>query len=376
MVDWQSPVEIAKDGEVFGKFMHTLLGLYIWEFVTSLDFDWQFISGKRKFKWPLVSPLYDFERQADSAAHQIFYFAGRYFLLFALIGIAIALNVTTYRLMFWDVRRPVNCQALYTYNQVFGNAAIGMASINLSLRTMAVWSQAWYIVVPLVVVILGHWSLLLHGILLKAEWIDGGCAITGTSNTLLAATFIYSMTFDFAVLSLTGLKLAILTTRRQDRSRIVRLIFDDGLIFFIVAFVANLLATIFMLINLNAVMSIIANVPAAVASTIVACRVVRRLTNYTTEGAELFNGSTQVSTLAFSKNARSRSTMMSVTDKKQDGVHVQMETFAAVGNSPPSDQSFVQYDVTGKVIKGGEVEHFDMEAQVTSTDEFKRPDFQ
>lgn len=43
-----------------------------------------------------------------------------------------------------------------------------------------------------------------------------------------------------------------------------------------------------MLLDLNAVMSIIANVPAAIASTIVACRAVRRLTNYTTRGAEVF----------------------------------------------------------------------------------------
>lgn len=34
------------------------------------------------------------------------------------------------------------------------------------------------------------------------------------------------------------------------------------------SFLANLLATIFMLLNLNAVMSIIANVPAAIASTV------------------------------------------------------------------------------------------------------------
>jgi hypothetical protein len=26
-----------------------------WEWASSLDFDWQFISGKKKFKWPLVS---------------------------------------------------------------------------------------------------------------------------------------------------------------------------------------------------------------------------------------------------------------------------------------------------------------------------------
>jgi hypothetical protein len=59
--------------EAFSKFMHALLGLYMyalflyltlwvrdnecpsWEFVTSLDFDWQFISGAKTFRWPLVS---------------------------------------------------------------------------------------------------------------------------------------------------------------------------------------------------------------------------------------------------------------------------------------------------------------------------------
>ncbi|EIW55076.1 uncharacterized protein TRAVEDRAFT_172735 [Trametes versicolor FP-101664 SS1] len=350
MVNWQSPEEIANDGAAFDKFMHVLLGLYIWEFVTSLPFDWQFLSGKRKFKWPLI-----------------FYFCGRYFLLFALIGIAIALNVT----------RPVNCQSLYTYNQIFGNASIGFASINLSLRTMAVWSQAWYIVAPLVVVILGHWSLLLHGILLKAAWIPGqGCAITNTNNTLLAATFIYSMCFDFTVLALTAFKLGIISVPRRDRSKIVRLIFDDGLIFFIVAFVANTIATVFMLMNLNAVMSIIANVPAAIASTIVACRVVRRLTNYTTEGAEVF-GTTEASTLAFHKSGRfSRGGMLSVSEKKPDGVHVQMETFAAApGEVSPSDLSYIRYDAAGNIMKSTDIDAFgDVEAN--SPVEFKRRDFQ
>lgn len=29
----------------------------------------------------------------------------------------------------------VNCQSLYTYNQLVGDAAVGLASINLALRT-------------------------------------------------------------------------------------------------------------------------------------------------------------------------------------------------------------------------------------------------
>ncbi|KAH9915989.1 uncharacterized protein B0H18DRAFT_856441, partial [Fomitopsis serialis] len=255
MVEWQSQDAIEADSVAFSRFMHALLGLYLWEFFTSVPFDWEYISGRRKFRWPMI-----------------FFFFNRYCMLFALIGIAIALDATT----------AINCQALYTYNQVFGNASIGLASINLSLRTMAVWSQVWYIVIPLVAVILGHWSLLLHGILIKAAWIPGqGCAITDTDNTLLAATFIYSMAFDFTVLMLTAWKLTFNKSSGEKRSKIVQLIFGDGLIYFIVAFVANLLATIFMLLNLNAVMSIIANVPAAIASSIVACRVVRRLANHT-----------------------------------------------------------------------------------------------
>ncbi|TCD71940.1 hypothetical protein EIP91_000072 [Steccherinum ochraceum] len=271
MPEWMSPQELAKDAEAFARLMHALLGLYIWEFVTSLPFDWDFVIGRKKFRWPMV-----------------FYFANRYFLLFALIGIAIALNVT----------EEVNCQALYTYNQVFGNASIGLASINLSLRTMAVWSQSLYVVIPLTIVILGHWSLLLHGILLKAAWIPGvGCAITETNNTLLAASFIYAMAFDFSVLTLTGVKLAFAIPGRRvagQPSRLMTLIFNDGLIYFVIAFLANLLATIFMLLNLNPVMSIIANVPAAIAST--------------------------------------------------------METFAQVSDKDVSDKSFIQYDAAGNAV--------------------------
>jgi hypothetical protein len=54
MTDWNSPEELARDAIVFNNLLHAMAGLWIWEFVTSLDFDWQFITGKRKFKWPMV----------------------------------------------------------------------------------------------------------------------------------------------------------------------------------------------------------------------------------------------------------------------------------------------------------------------------------
>ena len=75
-----------------------------------------------------------------------------------------------------------------------------------------------------------------QGVLLNASWVpQQGCAITNTRNTVLAATFIYTMCFDALVLILTATKLGVSFTSRRDRSKIVQLIFEDGLIYFIVA---------------------------------------------------------------------------------------------------------------------------------------------
>ncbi|KZP33769.1 hypothetical protein FIBSPDRAFT_720172 [Athelia psychrophila] len=365
MIDWKAPEEVVRDGEAFAKFMHVLLGLYIWEFVTSLDFDWQFISGRKTFRWPLASPTFPAEHgYIANILFQVFYFAGRYMLLFALIGIAIALNVIA----------EIDCQALYTVNQLFGNASIGLASINLSLRTMAVWSQKWYIVVPLIAIIMGQWSLLMHGVLLTAEWVPGeGCAIVSTDSHILAISFMYTMLFDLVVLCLTGWKLLF---PANSRSRLVTLIFTDGLIFFFIAFLSNLLATIFMLMDLNGVMSIIANVPAAIASTIVACRAVRRLANFSSSSPELFAHTTHVPSLAFRSQDRSP-VIGSKPGSPTDGVHVQMETFQSM------DRSFEALPSTGHEKKLQMVEMdsekasemtCDLESQVTAKD-FQGPPY-
>lgn len=102
---------------------------------------------------------------------------------------------------------------------------------------MAVWGQKWYIIAALVSISLGHWTLLLHGILLTARWIPGqGCVITSTDSGLLSATFIYSMVFDFTVLILTASKLV---RPSGTKSQLVNMMFADGLYYFIIAYVCE-----------------------------------------------------------------------------------------------------------------------------------------
>ncbi|KAF7307166.1 hypothetical protein MIND_00510200 [Mycena indigotica] len=333
MPDWSSQAELLKDAAVFVKFQHALLGVYAWEWFISLPFDWQVLTGRKRFRWPLI-----------------FYFANRYLLLGALIGIAIG----------FDTFQEINCQSLFTFNQFAGDAAVGLASINLSLRTLAIWSQNMYIKALLVIIILGHWSLILQGVLLDAQWSDelGSCIIQDTNTTILAATFTYSMCFDLIVLLLNAYKLGV---RRQGKSRLTKMIFKDGLVFFFIAFLANLIATVFMFLKLNSIMSVVFNVPAAIASTIVATRAVRRLTNFTSSGPEMYQPSGS-STGAMRSHSGTRG--LSTTGRKgQPGVHVQMETFvrAEEGMSPtsefdnhitlkrqPAEQGSVEYDVETK----------------------------
>ena len=110
---------------------------------------------------------------------------------------------------------------------------------------MAIWSQKKWLVIFLVHVILGHWSLLLHGkymhfpsiykltlagILLTAIWLSGqDCIIVSTH--ILAISFIYSIVFDFTILRLTAYKLL---SPQTSRSYLVGLIFGDGLIYFLI----------------------------------------------------------------------------------------------------------------------------------------------
>lgn len=81
-------------------------------------------------------------------------------------------------------------------------------------------------------------NIIFAGVLLKAVWAEGGCAIIYTNNKILAASFIYGMAFDFIVLCLTAWKLAFPS---GGRSRLITLIFGDGLIYFLVAYVEHCL---------------------------------------------------------------------------------------------------------------------------------------
>ncbi|KAL0057826.1 hypothetical protein AAF712_015526, partial [Marasmius tenuissimus] len=236
-----------------------------WEWMVSLDFDWAFITGRKKFRWPLF-----------------FYFYGRYAMLIGLIGFVVAL----------DIRHPINCQALYQALLILGNSALGVASVNLAIRTMAVWGNNKMVIAGLSILLAGQFAIIIRSMTnTKGAYVEGtGCVTVSVESRVFAAMYIVTVVVDFVILVLTAYKTYI-NYRDSRRSGLIRLIFQDGLAYFAVAFLGNLIAVIFSILALNPVMSLIADVPATTFATMAAGRVVRRLNTYLTGAPQIFSAS-------------------------------------------------------------------------------------
>lgn len=311
--DWNSSEELAKDGLVTLKMMHVLAGLYYWEFVTSLGFEWKFISGKRKFHWPMI-----------------FYFGARYSMLSTLTGFLIALNVTT----------RVNCLALYNAIGMTGQSTAGFTSLILGVRTMVIWKMRWYIVVPLVILSMGQWAVIILGGMFTAHWVPGtGCVFAAAHRPAEIVTFIYSICFDFLTTVLATYKLTHGVVRR---SQVANLLFKDGLIYFILAFLANIPAVVMLALYLNPILGPMLNVPASVIYVIVACRAVRHLVNFRSTNPNFLvkeNSSLQpISGVGIHPGGqRAQINLPTLSRNPTGGVHVQTDTFQVVDMDTKDD---------------------------------------
>jgi hypothetical protein len=155
--------------------------------------------------------------------------------------------------------------------------ATGSASTLLMLRTIAVWDRAPLVTAPLVIASLGQWGMLLRSSLtVRSRWGDpsGPCLVSADFPRVIEGSYLYSelstrnffltlllwgqnkalklmlniaMSFDLVVLVLTTIGLV----RSPSRSSLWQLLFRQGVIYFLVAFVANTVSVVFVLLNLN-----------------------------------------------------------------------------------------------------------------------------
>ncbi|KAF9531432.1 hypothetical protein CPB83DRAFT_104724 [Crepidotus variabilis] len=265
---------VANQRNIFLRLLYAMLGFYWCEWASSLRFDLDFLTGKRKFKWPLI-----------------FYYLCRYipFVHFAILPRM--LNEGSWPLRFNP--HHIDCRPLYSILHVVGHGSVALASNNLALRVMALWPGNYYIRFALWSMILGQWAIIISA----APLVQLGLSVYPVGPTECHGWFVYipgnsrafayALGLDLLILGLTLYKLIginkISLPRRRD-GQVRYIVFSQATSYMIIAVTINLMALLATRLFLTGLV-IDFIVPFQVFAPLLACRMVRHLTTFSDDEA-------------------------------------------------------------------------------------------
>ncbi|KAF8490668.1 hypothetical protein F5888DRAFT_1740510, partial [Russula emetica] len=144
MTNFNDPAVQQKDFVALQTFWHMINGIYLWEYVTTLDFELDIIRGRRSYRWTIW--IYSLARTA---------------LLISITLNLVDLNVTT----------PVNCQALITLQVAISYVSLLSASLLVTIRIIAIWNKNKFAVGIAVITWVTNVSVVIQGVArLRATW--------------------------------------------------------------------------------------------------------------------------------------------------------------------------------------------------------------
>ncbi|KAF8492450.1 hypothetical protein F5888DRAFT_1731167 [Russula emetica] len=205
-----------KDFEALQNFWRITNGIYIWEYVTTLDFELDIIRGRRSYGWTIW--IYSLARAA---------------LLIGIILNLVDFNVTT----------PMNCQALITLQLVVANVSLVSASLLVIFRIIAIWDKNKYAVAIAVITWVINVSIIIRGKLiylqLRATWDPTAQACVILNNEEIKPTFIISLITNTILLVTMLVGLFRLLISSSSAFGLGRLLWKQGVIWLLIATVAG-----------------------------------------------------------------------------------------------------------------------------------------
>ncbi|KAH9973886.1 hypothetical protein BGW80DRAFT_228478 [Lactifluus volemus] len=220
MVNYDNPRVLIADYIAFVKFVHTLDGLYIWEYFTSLWFEWSFITGEQRYRWSIW--VYAFTRLATL--------------------ITVFTNIVGY-----NVRTEINCRVWLGIEFISAYTAFVLGSFLMILRIYAIWGGNKRIVAVSVVAWLINIVFLVRSIVITSSYWDpraSTCVLNNRMSSRANATATFCSEFFLLLLMLVGLIY-------QRDHYLGRLLFNQGLVWLFVATVVEIPPVVFLFLNLN-----------------------------------------------------------------------------------------------------------------------------
>jgi len=254
MVNFQSPELVSEDLWVAVKVWHAFDGLFLWEFFTTLDYEWNIIRGRRPFRWTIW--IYSLTRIATL--------------------VAVILNIVGV-----DISRPINCQLWVIFQSIFAYLAFSGASLLIVLRIFVLWNKNK---IPLVLAT-SVWgtniAFFIRGIVkLRSAWetAQTNCEILNTESTKASVLVTLVTNIILFLIMFAGL----LHLRRQGGNMpgLWRTLWRQGIIWFFLAIVAGIPPMVFIFLDLNDAFNLMFQMPSLIIMSIAATQMYRFLTDF------------------------------------------------------------------------------------------------
>ncbi|KAI0278280.1 hypothetical protein BGY98DRAFT_549610 [Russula aff. rugulosa BPL654] len=258
MTRFSDPIVVEHDFEVLKYFWHTINGLYIWEFLTTLDFELDVIRRRRPYRWTIW--IYSLTRLST--------------LMTVILNVILNLTFDTTTVI------PINCQAFITSQLTFAYLGLVTASLLIIFRITAIWDKNKLVVGTAIIVWATNVSAMILGIVrIRSAWVSvlQDCVVLNTEKS--KPSIIITLITDIVLLLIVLIGLLRLHDSGGSFA-LGRLLWKQGVIWLLIATVAGVPPMAFIILNLNASLNLMFQLPSAIAMSIAATRIHRNLAHF------------------------------------------------------------------------------------------------
>ncbi|KAF8492565.1 hypothetical protein F5888DRAFT_1857794 [Russula emetica] len=240
------------------KFVHVFSGIYIWEYFTTIDFEWEVFTGKRPWKWSFVVYL---------------------------IARLLALTATLCDLVGFNLTSMYDCNTWFRILLFASWFSVAVASFLLALRGIAIWGRHKGITVIAVLIwsanmIAASWSTTRGQIVWSKS--AKACVITGTG------------TFRWGILTNLLVDLSLLcimfvgVLRKKNATYLWKILYFQGIFWILTAMFTEVPCVVLPFMNMNDAWNLMFQMPHMVLMVIMSTRLYRDLFQYITNDHYVF----------------------------------------------------------------------------------------
>jgi len=234
------------------KLAHVFSGIFIWEFFTTLGFEWEVYRRRRPWRWSFLV-----------------YVVARVLTLAAVVDVVFG----------FDAQGPLDCGIWFRSTLVLSFAAIVLSSLLILLRGVAIWGHSPLVVAVTAVIWLTDVAVAIWSVQMgEAVWLPAlrACAISGADR--LHMGILVDLCTDVVLLSI---MLAGVMNKRNGTG-LWRVLYVQGLVWFLFAVCSKIPPIALGFMNIDEGWDLMFNTPHLIIIVVVATRVYRGLFMYIT----------------------------------------------------------------------------------------------